>query len=684
MKNNKKEFYPSKSKKHFSLSKTAISIAVAQMLTVNANAFNYEVDHNGDERTDGAEMDGMCTLREAIARANLNDPAGGGNDCDPTGTTGSDTITFNLTTLSTITLNNSSLGNDLGLIIDDDLTIQGPGTAADVVIFWQQDALSMTPMLLFENTQTGTNTLADISINNITLNGASPSGGTGGAFVAAADTMVNMDSVVITNNGGTKGGAGYIDQLADVTISNSMITSNSVDNSGAAFYVNGDEDNFPNDLGKLTLINSEVSGNVSGASAGAIHTIGATVISNSMITDNYAPAIAGAILAYGGSTVIDGGSKIDNNSTSSNGGAIYSNGATLTIIDSSVSFNTAGISTGTYGGGIFFRGSATDSMTLNNATINNNSAGKSGGGIHVQDGEHSITNSKISYNRLSDNFTSFQSTGGGVRSRNSTLSISTSTINNNTAAIGGGIHTFANTLTVNNSSITNNLALSPNIGGGGLYLYIGFGRSYINNTTISENRASNGGGIFSYSGRTVITNSTISSNSSSINGGGVHIPPSLSPPIISLINSTLAFNRGSNGLRVQSGEVRLSNSILSNNQGLDCFVSGNYLTTYGNNLVESQAGCGDFTVEGVEAKLSPLQDNGGDTYTHALCIGSPAIDSADQALCSSNLTTLDQRGETRDTMCDIGSFESLTDLKCETGSFFVVPTKDGKSVIFEL
>jgi hypothetical protein len=47
-------------------------------------------------------------------------------------------------------------------------------------------------------------------------------------------------------------------------------------------------------------------------------------------------------------------------------------------------------------------------------------------------------------------------------------------------------------------------------------------------------------------------------------------------------------------------------------------------------------------------------DNGGDTLTHALPAGSPAVASALPALC----TPEDQRGAPRPATCDRGAFEA--------------------------
>ena len=56
----------------------------------------------------------------------------------------------------------------------------------------------------------------------------------------------------------------------------------------------------------------------------------------------------------------------------------------------------------------------------------------------------------------------------------------------------------------------------------------------------------------------------------------------------------------------------------------------------------------------IDPRLGPLQDNGGPTPTHALLLGSPAIDA------SSACPATDQRGVTRPqgAGCDIGAFEA--------------------------
>ena len=92
------------------------------------------------------------------------------------------------------------------------------------------------------------------------------------------------------------------------------------------------------------------------------------------------------------------------------------------------------------------------------------------------------------------------------------------------------------------------------------------------------------------------------------------------------------------------------------------------LISLGYNLLGNGTGCptvgSDLTVDPVDVfftVLGPLQANGGDTATHALLRGSPAIDAADDAACPAT----DQRGFGRPADgdgdgvagCDVGAYE---------------------------
>ncbi|MCP4707164.1 MAG: isopeptide-forming domain-containing fimbrial protein, partial [Planctomycetes bacterium] len=224
--------------------------------------------------------------------------------------------------------------------------------------------------------------------------------------------------------------------------------------------------------------------------------------------------------------------------------------------------------------------------------------------------------------------------------------------------------------------------------------------------SLSAPTAGTGGGIYS-TGALTITTSTISGNSTGVanasdgnggHGGGVFI----NFGSLVMINSTVSSNttgEGGSGQNSQDGvgggiyiseanvTTNVKNSILANNYRDvgpiipdDCFASSNnklYSSGYNLIAVVDVDGNGvddcavDENIRGTaheDPKLLPLANNGGETPTHALPPGSPAID---QGSCE--IKTKDQRGRPRpvntppfdgdpENGCDIGAYEAQPEL----------------------
>jgi CSLREA domain-containing protein len=238
-----------------------------------------------------------------------------------------------------------------------------------------------------------------------------------------------------------------------------------------------------------------------------------------------------------------------------------------------------------------------------------------------------------------------------------TVSISNLTVsggNASDAAGGAGIRNQG-TLTVNNSTVSGNS--SANGLGGGIF---NMGSLTVTNSTVSGNTSGvGGGGISTFTGTTlVITNSTISGNSSDVDGGGIVIQ---SPSTVTITNATITNNFADSdnnasgtggGINVLGGTVTLSNTIVAGNFNEDGAtdaaddIAGTLDAASSFNLIGA-GGAGGLTngtnnnqVGVANAGLSPLANNGGPTFTHALLVGSPAIDAG-------NSVTADQRGQTR-------------------------------------
>src|SRR5207244_717427 len=103
---------------------------------------------------------------------------------------------------------------------------------------------------------------------------------------------------------------------------------------------------------------------------------------------------------------------------------------------------------------------------------------------------------------------------------------------------------------------------------------------------------------------------------------------------LTVSNSTIAANSASTvggGIDAIAGTVTVHNTLIATNMaptGPD--VSGN-LTSQGHNLIGNDSGASGFLADlrNMSARLGPLQDNGGLTFTIALLRGSPAIDAGD-------------------------------------------------------
>ncbi|MBI5962475.1 MAG: S-layer homology domain-containing protein [Chloroflexi bacterium] len=144
------------------------------------------------------------------------------------------------------------------------------------------------------------------------------------------------------------------------------------------------------------------------------------------------------------------------------------------------------------------------------------------------------------------------------------------------------------------------------------------------------------------------------SGNTSVGGTGTI---SVSRNSLNLTNVTVTNNNGG-GIDNDSGAITATNSIIAHQaSGNDCVGA---MIDGGNNL-ESATSCG-FTAAGslqnvtiTQLALGALADNGGLTQTHALSVGSVAIDAGNNATC---LLT-DQRGVIRPqgAVCDIGAYE---------------------------
>ncbi|MEZ0298528.1 MAG: beta strand repeat-containing protein, partial [Candidatus Methylacidiphilales bacterium] len=315
-------------------------------------------------------------------------------------------------------------------------------------------------------------------------------------------------------------------------------------------------------------------------------------------------------------------------------------GVTGTVVNGNGNRSTEGgsLDTGTGDGSVFRINAAAISVALDTLTITNGSVGyPGGGGIYISGG--------------------------------ATVALKNSTVRNNTSSFhASGILLDSGILAVTDSTIADNSGASD---GGGLYNY--GGTMTVENSTISNNHGNYGGGFLAAAGTTTtITNSTISGNRADTTGGGIRARGT-----VVILNSTISDNSSSQGSGIASGisgSVTLRNTIVANStSGLDIYTNGGTFVDNGYNIVEDVGNVtvfglpGSNTLTGVDPKLAPLGWYGGPTQTHALLVGSPALNAA-----GPTPVIVDQRGVNNSGVRnDIGAFEARSQ-----GSFtWTVTTK---------
>ena len=225
--------------------------------------------------------------------------------------------------------------------------------------------------------------------------------------------------------------------------------------------------------------------------------------------------------------------------------------------------------------------------------------------------------------------------GAAVRSSEN-LSMNRVVITGNDAGSqgGGGIQIFGGSFVLQNSTVFGNRANQ----GGGVEL---FGDSHsIINSTISSNQANgHGGGLLALIGPTTVRNSTITNNRGDADGigGGLNGGAAGNPELLTLHNTIVAGNFQGTAT-TPSDAAHLTSASSYNLIGFAGPEVGISNGTNGNIVGVNGSGTRDINT----ILNTTLASNGGPTKTHALAVGSPAIDSGSNAIAAGLVA--DQRG----------------------------------------
>lgn len=424
---------------------------------------------------------------------------------------------------------------------------------------------------------------------------------------------------------------------------------------------------------------------------------------------------AGIVVDSDGSTATFENCEFKNNSTtiaSIDGGVFHLTGSDIKLIDCNIHDNSAT----RYGGVAYVSASSKLEITVPDIEnppqgqtnfINNNETNNHGGAIYVTDSELDIKYASFDTNKniLANNI------GGAIYATGSTLSIDNSVFSNNHSTEDGGAicALVASTLAVKNSSFTGNIADDS---GGAIY-FDGDGNGLtsslfptvdfdciIERCTFSGNRAevTYGGAIRNFHNMLILdstldtnygktraggiynalqlylVNSTVSGNTTDENvasyGGGI-----FTTNLTQIYNSTIVKNKvttSGGGIYRYGGVITVHSSIFAGNETFAANpddMKGAF-ATFKHSIIGNtvNATFTDFTGSSIVAdmpnQIEALTDNGGPTETHALKLGSVAIDAGcnDSENCIGLNLSYDQRGaefgRVQGTQADVGACES--------------------------
>ncbi|TET51412.1 MAG: hypothetical protein E3J64_06925 [Anaerolineales bacterium] len=259
-------------------------------------------------------------------------------------------------------------------------------------------------------------------LGNTATAAADSSDGGGGVYIDAGSAVFTQSGGRIEDNHGIRGGGVYA-HYGRATLSGGQVVSNSATYGGGGVYVAA---------GTASLSGGQILSNTAGNIGGGVCVFGTngvfTQTGVSTIAYNVASMSGGGVCVLLGQAALSGGLIHDNraNGTASSqgGGGLFVNvNSRLSVSGGQVISNTAGS-----GGGVY---NNDGTLTLVNTTVSANSAtGGSGGGLYANGGTTAITFTTIASNTASSGGYGIHSAGGAVRVHNTIVAYNGTTSTN--------------------------------------------------------------------------------------------------------------------------------------------------------------------------------------------------------------------------------------------------------------
>ena len=542
----------------------------------------------------------------------------------------------------------------------------------------------------------GTMTIANALIDGNSAGGDASDQGGGGVFNAGGAIVIDEVSgspSTISNNsalGASGSGGGLLSDGGSISIGDTLFDTNTANRAGGGIEMTaGASGTLAGTL--FTGNDTGVTGTPAPGNGGALHVAGGGLLTaNGVDAQNNVAANEGGGFWNGGGaeTNVSNASFSGNRSNGlASGGGAFLNLATASIANSTFTANTAASDGPGDGGGAVFN---TGTLTIVDSDFSDNLAtdtlGNGGAILNTETGALSVVGGSFVGNEAAR--------AGGMIENIGDAGLSGFSASQNIAGINGGVlHiTGAGRVSISDAVMTSNSAVNE---GGGLWVSAG-GELTVMRSRLGFNQADFGGALFADGGDLSVTDNpnqlrviqSVAYNNDATTEGGA-----LSAEIgtTSVINSTFSGNSAASGGAINAladATIQLSSSTVARNSAdvgggvanalggsvsaQDSLIAENIAATGPNlsgNLVSEDflvlGPTTDGTVSGpvdnsilnvIDARLSGLADNGGDTLTHALLPGSPAIDAG-----STECPPMDQRTFGRTGLCDIGAYEDLAD-----------------------
>jgi uncharacterized repeat protein (TIGR01451 family) len=410
-------------------------------------------------------------------------------------------------------------------------------------------------------------------------------------------------------------------------------------------------------------------------SDGALNVSGDVVLKGNSASGNACVANSGdggAIFAGPdtGSTLTVSGATFSNNSSNTDGGAIYDHAPGVATIANSTFDGNFNPSQGCDSGGAINGPSGAGGLTIDSSAFTSNSSSDGGAIFWRAASPVQVTNTTFTNNVANQNGCCVNSVGGAIRDEGSTkMTLTSDRFAGNSAGAGGALYLDSTEYVLTGDEFDGNTAVFD---GGAIFWFNG--DLTVDGSSFIHNNAGRQGGVLGEdypSGALTLVNDTMSENGASQGGALAFANLDTSSPF-TLTNDTIAYNTASSGNGggvyfpegFSTGDVR--NTVIGSNTGGDCGdgspASFNSSVDGGNNM-DSDKSCfqGDGSPlhagdqPGVNPMLGHPADNGGPVLTDS-DLGSPVINAGTNTGCPAT----DARGVTRPqgASCDIGAYEA--------------------------